>query len=802
MHVNQRNTRPWMGGGGVPVEMTTVAEVLTRAGYVSRMVGKWHAGMSSMAHLPINRGFESSFGILGGATEHEGHLRRTEDDHPVRDMWRNDRPAYNETSTFSSHLYTGEAVKVIQQHDSTKPLFLYIAFQMTHGPLQAPEEHEDKFPEVAYKKRRLLLQMALALDDAVKAVLGALHSRGMWDDALVVFASDNGGAAGAGNNYPLRGAKSSDLEGGVRVVAAVNGGFLPRQKRGTTEPGYMHIADMYATFAALAGVKHLTDTRAARFSMPPIDSMNMWPLISGVNATSPRTEIPLSVGPGVTSAAVIRGRYKVIRGRTGASYFSGPRHPNASATDGTNTPMVCSPGCLFDIVADPTEHHDMSEAQPELLHALLHRLDQLEATTYQSPSSPDVATQALADFYGDFLGPWEQAPCDRGVVLEVRDDAPIKRCRCADNCSRCLRETPTAEEVCLTCTGRLYLLGGKCVEAHQCPPHLPPEGTGEAGRTCAEPPSCVAEVNTDTALACTCDLEACADCQLFASGPRCTRCRKRRFLHEGRCVSTCPSGMAHFGAGSHGRECLSPFNCTGYVNQETGEACTCGTGCLHTCTVRGGNAPGEPPVCHRCKDNWFLLDGSCRRQCPDGFVGRHRDCLPAGTPSPTTTPAATTSIPLLTTTRSAATFPASSTAAVDSTSATTSATMAPSGSPCNQSQCGEVCKVAEGCPCAVKGCLECSSPQSTTCLACEPDRFLVGGTCPKELFCRGKSVSERVDKAASVFWLQQRLDLTPCTLPAWQYDELGDEGPSCHCKDADPSRSCQNCKVRGGWHAK
>lgn len=51
----------------------------------------------------------------------------------------------------------------------------------------------------------------------------------------------------------------------------------------------------YATFSALAGVDP-TDEKAAAAGLPPIDSLNLWPLISGANTTSPRTEVVLGAG--------------------------------------------------------------------------------------------------------------------------------------------------------------------------------------------------------------------------------------------------------------------------------------------------------------------------------------------------------------------------------------------------------------------------------------------------------------------------------------------------------------------------
>ena len=73
--------------------------------------------------------------------------------------------------------------------------------------------------------------------------------------------------------------------------AFVSGGYLPEGMRGKKIDGYIHIADWYSTFCSLAGVDP-TDERAAKAKLPPIDSLNVWPLISGQNSTSPRVNIP------------------------------------------------------------------------------------------------------------------------------------------------------------------------------------------------------------------------------------------------------------------------------------------------------------------------------------------------------------------------------------------------------------------------------------------------------------------------------------------------------------------------------
>ena len=134
------------------------------------------------------------------------------------------------------------------------------------------------------------------LDDVLGEIVDALRSRGLWDNLLFVTSTDNGGTVypgGGGNNYPLKGGKVSDWQGGVRGNAFVSGGFLPKAMRGTKTEGYIHLADWYGTFCGLAGVDP-TDTKAAQHNLPPVDSMDMWPLISGQNSTSPRVDIPIS----------------------------------------------------------------------------------------------------------------------------------------------------------------------------------------------------------------------------------------------------------------------------------------------------------------------------------------------------------------------------------------------------------------------------------------------------------------------------------------------------------------------------
>merc|ERR1719408_963756 len=115
--------------------------------------------------------------------------------------------------------------------------------------------------------------MVYYVDEAIGNVTRKLKTEGLWDNTLVVLHADNGGpiynsgTAGA-NNYPLKGGKMSNWEGGIRVNAFVSGGFLPEKVRGTKNDGLMAGWDWYATFAGLAGVDP-TDYRAQKAGLPP-----------------------------------------------------------------------------------------------------------------------------------------------------------------------------------------------------------------------------------------------------------------------------------------------------------------------------------------------------------------------------------------------------------------------------------------------------------------------------------------------------------------------------------------------------
>jgi len=176
----------------------------------------------------------------------------------------------------------------------------------------------------------------------------------------------------------------TNWEGGIRAPAWVNGGFLPAQQRGTKLAGassYIHLCDWFCTFSKLAG-GDCTDAAGDAAGLPSPDSLDMWPMISGANATSPRAEWMLSpINPGdvgnrgINDAGYIMGAYKLLLNDVPQASWCGPSYPNNSVVwDTWSTVERCTvnataptgarrrgsevpkKGCLFNIIEDPTEH--------------------------------------------------------------------------------------------------------------------------------------------------------------------------------------------------------------------------------------------------------------------------------------------------------------------------------------------------------------------------------------------------------------------------------------------------------------
>lgn len=296
---------PQGGTYGLALDDYLLPEMLKEAGYATAMSGKWHLGHAKREFWPRQRGFDSFYGALLGEIDHFTHKSANGN----ADWYRDNEPI--EEQGYDNILFADEAVRVIKAHDQSKPLFLYLAFTAPHTPFQAPKEYLDRHSEITDESRRSYAAMISVMDDGVGRVMEALEARGMRENTLIIFQSDNGGVVNpffAGeskvkgklpaDNGPYREGKGTTYEGGTRVVGLMN--WRGKIKPGSAD-GMMHVVDMYPTLAAVAGAK-LEKNK-------PLDGLDMWPMLAE-GKPSPRAEIVYNIEP--MSAAVRQGNWKLV----------------------------------------------------------------------------------------------------------------------------------------------------------------------------------------------------------------------------------------------------------------------------------------------------------------------------------------------------------------------------------------------------------------------------------------------------------------------------------------------------------
>jgi len=203
----------------------------------------------------------------------------------------------------------------------------------------------------------------------------------------------------------------SNWEGRVRVNTWASGGFIPASQRGTKKTRLTVQGDWYATYCALAGVDP-TDEKAAKANLPPIDSLNMWPYLSGQVDASPRKEVALGDHTlRVTHVTgLIQGEWKLLIGPIDQNGWTGPVYPNITTNwnSGLSIERCGAQGCLFNIYDDPTEHQEISAQHPEIQQQLRERIREIQQTVF-SPARGTVdprACEAAINTYKGFWGPW------------------------------------------------------------------------------------------------------------------------------------------------------------------------------------------------------------------------------------------------------------------------------------------------------------------------------------------------------------------------------------------------------------
>ena len=284
---------------GLPPTEQTTPELLQEAGYHRRaMFGKWHLGLASTKFHPLNHGFTDFYGHYNGAVDYFSRKRFGQLD------WHRNYDSVHEEG-YATDLIGLAAVDFIESSTSENPFYMYVALNAPHSPIQAKrsdlesngfDPNEKRAPstdqDIAKREnspdygergrgntvRQTFAAMVSSLDENVGLIVNAIDRKGIRDNTIVIFHSDNGGAPKhGGDNRPLRGNKFTTWEGGVRVVALIR---WPAMLQGGTK--YESVAayiDILPTLAAAAGITTPSD----------IDGIDLLPFLQSKQAPPNRS---------------------------------------------------------------------------------------------------------------------------------------------------------------------------------------------------------------------------------------------------------------------------------------------------------------------------------------------------------------------------------------------------------------------------------------------------------------------------------------------------------------------------------
>ncbi len=301
--------------------------------YVSAAIGKWHLGLDAdypaLKWHALNRGFDECYKFMGRGAHDYFQLQGASHIHDSEPLYRNKQRIDDEG--YLTNRLTEEAVAFIQR-SQTKPFFLYLAYNAVHAPKQAPPEdiarYRAQFPDIS-EDRVILMAMLDHLDEGIGQVVRTLKQKDLWENTLLFFFTDNGGAkAMEANNTPLRDFKGSNYEGGLRTPFVVS---WPAQLQGGRRVNTPIISlDVLPTVLDALG---LTPS-AAR----PFDGKSLLPLLRGETSTH-HDNLFWSTGGEKGQWAIRSGDWKLV---------------------GTRDQLE-----LFNLADDPAETNNRARQQPQ-----------------------------------------------------------------------------------------------------------------------------------------------------------------------------------------------------------------------------------------------------------------------------------------------------------------------------------------------------------------------------------------------------------------------------------------------------
>lgn len=356
------------------LDETTLADVLSSAGYASGLIGKWHNGALDPRFHPRARGYQEFVGFQGGWNPYYRYR-----------LDRNGTIEYGNREQYLTDVFSDEAIAFIDRHHS-ESFFLQLAYNAPHFPLEAPDAITRKYSDMGFSTGvSLIYAMIEVMDAGIGRINEKLHERGIADNTILIFTSDNGPAFGTWNgfsqtryNYGFNGHKGTTYEGGIRVPLFIR--WADGLDAGLRSDELVHYTDWFPTLLNMVGVDAPEDLA--------LDGVNALPVLHGERGQiNPERfwQWNRYTPHGTCNAAMRDGDWKLLRPQIAEAmqvsavdtaldhaikYF--PEHFDDVISDQEPVRSVPPPppSLLFNIADDPFEKVDLAETYPNKVAAM------------------------------------------------------------------------------------------------------------------------------------------------------------------------------------------------------------------------------------------------------------------------------------------------------------------------------------------------------------------------------------------------------------------------------------------------
>ncbi len=346
------------GYTGMDTAQIIIPKILQQQGYTTAAFGKWHLGFEPGQH-PLQKGFQYYYGFLSGSRSY--FYRPDKDDRTAAKSAVLENHQQVKFDGYLTDVLGDKAVGYIKKNKH-HPFFMYWAPNAVHTPMEASKADLEKFAD---HPRQKLAAMTFALDRAIGKIIDELKKQGLFENTMIVFLSDNGGANNnQSSNLPLKGFKGNKYEGGQRIPFFIS--WPKGIKGGTKFEGLSSSLDIFPTALTAAGI-------SANSSFG-LDGVNLLPFLNGEKRYQPHQQL---VWRKDGAAAIRFDQYKLIRVKG-----AGER--------------------LYDLNKDPGETNDLQFEEPEKFAML---------------------KEKLIDWEKDKMKPlWTEGPLWDTITLMIHDD--------------------------------------------------------------------------------------------------------------------------------------------------------------------------------------------------------------------------------------------------------------------------------------------------------------------------------------------------------------------------------------------